>query len=453
MAIKFYKNKWFKFAFWGTLYLLWVIWLGNYWWLLGLPVIFDLYITKKVRWAFWRPKQKKGGLAGSVLDWLDAVIYAVVAAMIIKIFWFEAFTIPSPSMEKTLFTGDYLFVSKLSYGPKVPETPLSVPLVHNTMPLSGKESYTTLIQNKYRRLKGFGQVKRGDIVVFAFPNGDTVLKQSPQADYYQLLRLSNGDREFLINNLGPVIVRPRDKKDHYVKRCVAISGDSLSVRSGVVYVNGEKEPLRETLQSSYTIVTKGDPINSTILDDMEINPADAIFDPALPGYLDIPLTASEAEQISKLPIIVSLEENIDGYPPDYPDSWQTIFPFDTLRHWTKDNYGPIWIPSKGATIELNAENISLYRRLITSYEGNTLQEKDGAFFINGEAAATYTFAQNYYWMMGDNRHNSLDSRYWGFVPEDHIVGTPYIIWFSKNANRSFPKNIRWKRIFKNVRGK
>jgi len=333
--MRFYRNKWFKFALWGTLYLLWVIWLGNYWWLLGLPVIFDLYVTKKVKWAFWKRKESKGNFTDSLLDWLDACIFAIVAAMVIKIFWFEAFTIPSPSMEKTLLTGDYLFVSKIAYGPQVPQTPLSVPLVQNT--IFGKESYSTLIQNKYRRLKGFGKVKRDDIVVFGFPNGDTVLKSIPQADYYQMVRLNGGDRQAIIDMYGPMVVRPRDKKDNYVKRCVAIAGDTLQIIDGSVYVNRKKEQSRQTIQSSYLVQTKGDPINSVVLEDIGVNKDEVSFDPSLPGYPDISLTTAEAEKISKLPIVLKISENIDIYPPDYPDSPLMLFPFDTLRRWTRDN--------------------------------------------------------------------------------------------------------------------
>ena len=446
--MRFWRNKWFKFALYGTLYLLWVIWLGNYWWLLGLPVIFDLYVTKKVKWAFWRRKEKKGNFTDTLLDWLDAGIFAVIAAMVIKIFWFEAFTIPSPSMEKTLLTGDYLFVSKLAYGPKVPQTPVSVPLVHNSF--FGKESYSTVIQNKYRRLKGFGKVNREDIVVFSFPHGDSVLKQIPQADYYQMVRLNGGDRKAVIDIYGPMVVRPKDKKDNYVKRCVAVPGDTLQIIDGAVYVNRKKESQRNTLQSSYTVMTKGDPINQIILDEMSISPDDASFDPSLPGYPDMALTREEAEKISRLPIVLKAEENIDVYPPDYPDSPLMLFPFDTLRRWTRDNYGPIWIPQKGATVKLDEMTLPLYRRIITSYEDNVLEEKDGKIFINGQETDSYTFRQDYYWMMGDNRHISLDSRYWGFVPEDHIVGTPYLIWFSRGQGGGF-LGIRWNRIFKFVR--
>ncbi len=447
--MSFYRNKWFKFALWGTLYILWVIWLGNYWWLLGLPVIFDLYITKKVKWAFWRRKKKRGNFTDTLLDWLDAFIFAVAAAMIIKIFWFEAFTIPSPSMESTLYTGDYLFVSKVAYGPQVPQTPVSVPLVHNT--IYNRESYSTVIQNKYRRLKGFGKVKRNDIVVFSFPHGDTVLKGMPQADYYQLVRLAGEDRASVIQKFGPVVVRPKDKKDNYVKRCVAIPGDTLQIINGDIFVNRNKEPERKTLQKSYSVITKGDPVNHVVLEDLQINPNEVFFDPSLPGYPDINLNTTQVEAITRLPIVLKAEANIDVYPPDYPDSPLMLFPFDTLRHWTRDNFGPIWIPAKGTTVQLDATSLPLYRRIITSYEDNILEEKEGKIYINGAETTTYTFKQDYYWMMGDNRHNSLDSRYWGFVPENHIVGTPFLVWFSKDNYRGFPSGIRWNRIFKFVR--
>lgn len=443
-----YKNRWIKLALWGGLYLLWVIWLGNYWWLLGLAIIFDLYITKKVKWAFWR--RSPGGRRNALLEWVDAVIFAVVAAMFIKIFFFEAFVIPSSSMEKTLLTGDYLFVSKLSYGPKVPETPLSFPLVHNTLPLIGGESYSTLIQNKYRRLKGLGKVKREDIVVFHFPNGDTVLRQAPMADYYQTVRLYNGDREQVIRDLGPIVVRPRDKKDNYVKRCVAVAGDTLQIKSGVVYINGVREALRQSVQSSYTILTTGAPVNQMILDDMGINASDAIFDFNRSGYFDISLTHKEAQELSKLPVVKSITENIDVYPPDYPDSPLMLFPFTSGSGYTRDNFGPIWIPKKGVTVPLDLAVLPYYERIITSYEGNSLEVKEGSIFINGSLATSYTFAQDYFWMMGDNRHNSLDSRYWGFVPEDHIIGKPAMVWFSSNKEKGFPSNIRWRRIFKFV---
>lgn len=447
MNTEFLKNKWFKFALWGGLYLLWVIWLGNYWWLLGLAVVFDVYVSKKVKWAFWRKSGKKGKTNG-LFEWLDALIFALVAATFIRMFFIEAYTIPTSSMEKTLMVGDYLFVSKVKYGPKIPETPLSFPLVHNVMPFTGGESYSQIIQNDYRRLKGYSQVKRNDIIVFAFPHGDTVLKKAPQDDYYTHVRL-NG-REYIQRMYGPVVVRPNDKKDNYVKRCVAIAGDTLSVINGTVVINGTPQPQFEGIQNTYTVYTNGSAINSKILSDMGMNQGEIYFDSTLPGYSRLPLTAEELEQVQALGNIVEIRQNIDVYPPDFPDSPLMLFPFTENYKWTRDNYGPLWIPKQGATVVLDTLNLPLYERIITSYEKNTLEVKENAIYINGEKTDKYTFKQDYYFMMGDNRHNSLDSRYWGFVPEDHIVGTPSIVWFSTDKYKSFPGNIRWKRIFKFV---
>ena len=450
MKFGFLHNRWFKFAIWSLLYLAWVIWLGNYWWLIGEVVIFDLYITKKVKWAFWR-KKGNDGKPKAWVEWVDAILFALVAATFIRMFFIEAYTIPTGSMEKTLMVGDYLFVSKLSYGPKVPQTPLSFPLVHNVMPIFGGESYSTAIQNDYRRLKGFGEVKRDDIVVFGFPNGDTVLRALPQDDYYQVVRINDNDREYTRRMYGPVIVRPDDKKDNYVKRCVAIAGDSLSVINGTVYVNGVQQPQYDGIQSTYTVYTNGSSINSKILEEIGLYHDGLYFDSSLPGYPEMTLTKSELKKIEQLPVVVDIRENIDVYPPDYPDSYLTLFPFDEDFRWTRDNYGPIWIPQKGATVELTPDNLPLYQRIIDVYEGNDINvTQDGRIFINGEEAGSYTFRQDYYFMMGDNRHNSLDSRYWGFVPEDHIVGKPAMIWFSSDRNKSFPKNIRWNRLFKFV---
>lgn len=378
MSLKeFTRNRWTKFIFWALLYILWVIWLGNFWWLLGLGVIFDIFITRKVHWNFWKKRYKEGEKRSAANEWLDAVIFAVIVVTFINIFFFQAFKIPSSSMEKTLYTGDHLFVSKLTYGPRVPQTPLTVPFTHNV--IFGKESYSTLIQNDYRRLKGLRKVKRGDIVVFGFPNGDTVLRKAPSEDYYSLCRFYG--KKKVISTLGPVIARPADKVDHYVKRCVAIPGDTLEIREGLVWVDGVQQP-------SY------------------------------PGM-----------QISR---------NLEKVQNDYRE----IFPFSPDYTWTRDEFGPLWIPEKGATVELTRENLPLYERIIRVYEHSSVEE--------ALAAGSYTFKQDYYFMMGDNRHNSLDSRYWGFVPEDHIVGRPVVIWLSTDERKRFPKNIRWGRFLKFV---
>ncbi len=442
-----YHNKWVRMGFWSVLYLLWVIWLGNYWWLFGLLVIFDHHITRKVKWMFWKKEYKEGEKHNVWLDWLDAIVFAVIVVTFINIFFFQAFKIPSSSMESSLYTGDHLFVSKLAFGPKVPQTPLSVPFTHNV--IFGRESYSTLIQNDYRRLKGFREVRRGDYVVFNFPNGDTVLSRFPAEDYYSWVR--NAGRDFTIANGGPLKVRPVDKKDHYVKRCVAVAGDTLSVVDGLVYINGEKQEVYQGVQLSYTVKTKGSKINSRTLEKMGLNLEELYFDGNLPGYPAMYLTRAMLKEIGELSSVESVEPNLDVYPPDYPDSYLSIFPFTEKSGWTRDYFGPLWIPAKGATVELTKDNLPLYERIISVYEGHDLETAaDGRIFIDGKETSSYTFGMDYYFMMGDNRHNSLDSRYWGFVPEDHVVGRPALIWLSTDAHRRFPDNIRWSRFFKIV---
>ena len=441
---EFCHNRWTKFSFWALLYVLWVVWLGSYWWLLGLIVIFDMFITKKVKWAFWKKDYKEGEKHNVWLDWLDALIFAVIFVTFINIFFFQAFKIPSSSMESTLYTGDHLFVSKLAYGPRVPETPLTIPFTHNV--IFGKESYSTLIQNKYRRLKGFGHVKRGDAVVFGFPNGDTVLKKAPVEDYHALVRASG--RELVESRLGPIIVRPTDKKDHYVKRCVALPGDTLTVMDGLVYINGVQQEVYPGIQLSYRVVTNGQRINSKTLEKLGLNLGELYFDAGLPGYPAMPLTAEMLEKVKGLSGVVSLEPDLETWPS--ADTYG-IFPFSPDYRWTRDYFGPLWIPKKGETVELDTDTLPLYERIITAYEKKDLKvNPEGIIFIDGKEAYSYTFEQDYYFMMGDNRHNSLDSRYWGFVPEDHIVGRPAVIWLSTNRNAKFPKNIRWRRFLKFV---
>ena len=443
MSLKeFYHNKWTRFIFWALLYILWVIWLGCYWWLFGLIVIFDIFITRKVHWNFWKKRYKEGEKHSAANDWLDAIIFAVIVVTFINIFFFQAFKIPSSSMESTLYTGDHLFVSKLTYGPRVPETPLTIPFTHNV--IFGKESYSTLIHNDYRRLKGLRTVRRGDPVVFGFPNGDTVLTKAPAEDYHALVRL-NG-REVVESRLGPIKVRPVDKKDHYVKRCVAIPGDTLEIKEGLVYINSEQQEVYPGVQFTYKVVTTGQKLNSKFIDKLGLNVEELYFSPSLPGYPAMPLTAAMLEEIKSQPSVVSIEPDME-YDPS-ADSYG-LFPFD-VKHfpWTRDFYGPLWIPQKGATVELTTDNLPLYQRIISVYEGNTLEVRGDEIYVNGQRTHDYTFKQDYYFMMGDNRHNSLDSRYWGFVPEDHVVGRPSIVWLSTDRGRKFPDNIRWRRFFK-----
>lgn len=433
MSLKgFIHNRWTKFVFWALLYVLWVIWLGSYWWFLGLLVIFDIFITRKVHWNFWKKRYKEGQKHSAANDWLDAIVFAVIVVTFINIFFFQAFKIPSSSMEKTLYTGDHLFVSKLTYGPRVPETPLTIPFTHNT--IFGKESYSTLIHNRYRRLKGFRDVRRGDCVVFGFPNGDTVLRKAPTEDYHALVRMLG---QKAVDGFGEIVVRPSDKKDHYVKRCVAVAGDSLTVKDGMVWVNGEKQTVYPGVQYSYMVRTNGQKINSKTLDNIGVNVSELYYDPSLPGYPEMPLSSEGLEKVKSLANIVGVTPNLMTDPSACS---KEIFPFTEDSGWTRDYFGPLWIPRKGATVKLTEENIPLYKRIITTYEHGDFAKavKDGE----------YTFKQDYFFMMGDNRHNSLDSRYWGFVPEDHIVGRPAVIWLSTDKGHKFPNNIRWGRFLK-----
>ena len=435
MSLKeFTRNRWTKFVFWALLYTVWVIWLGNFWWLFGLIVIFDIFISKKVHWNFWKKRYKEGEKHSAWNEWLDAIIFAVIFVTFVNIFFFQAFKIPSSSMERTLYTGDHLFVSKLAYGPRVPQTPLTIPFTHNQ--IFGKESYSTLIQNDYRWLKGFRDVRRGDCVVFGFPNGDTVLRKAPVEDYHALVRILGRDK---VASLGEYVVRPVDKKDHYVKRCVALPGDTLEIKDGMVWINGRKEEVEPGIQLSYKVVTNGQRINSKTMEQLGLNPSEIYFDSSLPGYPAMILTAEMLEKVKELPNVVNVSDNLER---DAASVSREIFPFTEDSGWTRDFFGPLWIPAKGATVKITVDNLPLYERIITAYEHSDLQQalKDGE----------YTFKQDYYFMMGDNRHNSLDSRYWGFVPEDHIVGRPALIWLSTDKGKSFPKNIRWRRFLKFV---
>ena len=367
-----------------------------------------------------------------ILDWVDAILFAVVVVTLINVFWFQSFKIPSSSMESSLYTGDHLFVSKLTYGARLPMTPLTIPFTHNV--IGGKESYSTSVQWKYRRLPGFREVRKGDCVVFGFPNGDTVLAKAPVEDYHTVARFLG--REAAIRSYGPVIVRPMDKKDHYVKRCVATPGDTLEVRDGLVWINGQQQTVWPGVQLSYRVITTGRELNPKVIDQLGLNAGELRFSASLPGYPEMPLTAGMLEQVRAMKNVVSVEPVLQTESLDYRE----IFPFSPLYSWSRDSFGPLWIPREGATVEITPATLPLYERIIRDYEHSSVQD--------ALSQGSYTFKQDYYFMMGDNRHNSLDSRYWGFVPEDHIVGRPAVIWLSTDKGRQFPSNIRWRRFLK-----
>lgn len=408
-----------------------------------MPVIFDFYITRRVHWLFWRKRGVKRQKAW--VEWVDAFVFAVIAASLIRLLLIEAFTIPSGSMEKSLLVGDYLFVSKVSYGPKLPNTPLSVPFTHHTLPMTkSTPSYVEWIKRPYKRIAGLGDVKRNDIVVFHFPEGDTVITQYPERSYYSVVRELG--RDYVHTNFE-LIVRPVDKCENYIKRCVAIPGDTLRIDSGQVYINGEPQPHFPDVEYSYEVQTNGTMINSLTLDNLDIYPDDRIFNSVTGTYM-MPLTNSMVEKISVLPNVRSVMRYNDVA---YEAMNRYIFPHDPRYRWTEDFFGPLVVPKRGATVPLTLDNLPLYHRIIEVYEGNSLEVRDSAIYLNGSVAVDYTFQMDYYFMMGDNRHHSLDSRFWGFVPEDRIVGKAVFVWLSLDPTRSFPFSIRWSRLFSRIR--
>ncbi|HWB24854.1 MAG TPA: S26 family signal peptidase [Chitinophagaceae bacterium] len=399
-----------------------------------------------------------------VREWIDAAVFAVVAATLIRTFIFEAYAIPSGSMEKTLLVNDYLFVNKMAYGPRLPMTPISFPFVHNIMPFSQTQvSYSKIVELPYKRLPGFTPVKRNDVVVFNFPQGDTIINLPGYGSlrpYYQKVR-EWGSRQAVWDTFGAnIIVHPLDKTDNYIKRCVAVGGDTLQIKDSYVYIDGKPAFVPEFSQQTYTVRTNGQPLdfdelksdyNIEIRNDGDGEELELYQDQLQQEFHDyktytIELTASDAATIKKLPFVTSVERYVT--PSNPLESKVEFFPYDstdTTKKYSLDNYGPIYIPQKGATITLTKDNIALYRRLIRNYEGHTLEETGNQFIIDGKPTDKYTFKYNYYWMMGDNRHGSQDSRYWGFVPETCIVGRASFIMFS------WYKGIRWRRMFSDIK--
>lgn len=345
-------------------------------------------------------------------EWVRAFLIAIVAAWLIRLFALEAFNIPTASMNSTLLEGDMIFVSKLQYGARMPITPLSLPLLHQNIPFFGGLAYLKWIQLPYLRLPAMRSIQHNDVVVFNYPMDDN---------------------------------HPVDKRDYYVKRCIALPGDTLEIKHAQVYVNHVNATRLPLELQEYKVQTDGSGIATDLLMEMGITDFSAI---ATPGEYRAMLTVSTAEKLMKLRNVVSVAAVI--LPRGTVN--ETLFPTSSdLFAWNIDNYGPVWIPAKGATIPINTGNISLYERLITTYEGHTLHiDTDGHILIDNQESNQYTFTLNYYWMMGDNRHNSIDSRYWGFVPEDHIVGKAWFIGLSRNKYDESSATIRWNRIFKRM---
>ncbi len=503
------KLQWLKFIVVLVLYLLFLYWVRSWLGLIVVPFIYDAYISKKIKWQWWKDAE---GPTRTIMSWVDAIVFALVAVYFINQFFFQNYVIPSSSLEKSLLTGDYLFVSKVSYGPRIPETPLTVPLTQHTLPFGGIKSYIEWPHWDYRRVKGLGTVQRNDIVVFNYPAGDTIFVNMPyQTEYYSLpyqaghnlfwqqhpdakpldslsvedqwqryeqiyalgstfLKSNPGLAYNGVNPIGEVDWRPTDRRENYVKRCIGLPGDTLQIKDRIVYINGKANKEPDNVQYTYFVKLNGISALDLLSDKMDdvrrelgisiedieslrmLHNYDASSGKVLNGAVlqqfdgYMPLTHEAAKQLKARGIAsevrVVTDRDIDP-GETYPHNMNT--------HWTRDNYGPIWIPKKGATIQLSLRNLAIYERPIKAYEKNDLQVRNGKIYINGEESTSYTFKLDYYWMMGDNRHNSADSRFWGFVPEDHIVGKPIFIWWSSDKDRGmFSGGIRWSRLFRFV---
>ena len=464
------KVQWAKFAVVLALYLLFLIWVESWLGLIVVPFIFDVYITKKIHWQWWKDEE---GPVRFIMSWVDALVFALVAVYFINLFFFQNYVIPSSSLEKSLLTGDYLFVSKVSYGPRIPETPLTMPLTQHTLPLVNVKSYVEWPHWDYRRVKGLGNVKINDIVVFNYPAGDTLCNEERyQAnDYYQMV-YSIGDqileqngqqqdvrvlnplqqrhyfekvyaagRNYILNmpgEYGDIISRPTDRRENYVKRCVGLPGQTLQIKNRIVYLDGKANKEPDNVQYTYKMKLKGEfPVE--LADELGITNEDLLMYNQS-GVIPLTKKAYLALKANKN-LVESISINADAIYGD-------LYPLNAYTGWTRDNYGPVWIPKKGKSIQLNLKNLPIYERCIKVYEGNDLKvDSQGNIFINGKLAKSYTFKLDYYWMMGDNRHNSADSRYWGFVPEDHIVGKPIFIWWSHSPDHPGFSGIRWNRLF------
>lgn len=464
------KVQWAKFVVVLALYLLFLVWVESWLGLIVVPFIFDVYITKKIHWQWWKDEE---GPVRFIMSWVDALVFALVAVYFINLFFFQNYVIPSSSLEKSLLTGDYLFVSKVSYGPRIPETPLTMPLTQHTMPLVNVKSYIEWPHWDYRRVKGLGNVKLNDIVVFNYPAGDTLVNEERyQAnDYYQMvysigdqLMQQNGQEKDVraMNPLqqrhyfeqvyatgrnyissmpgeyGDIISRPTDRRENYVKRCVGLPGQTLQIKNRIVYLNGKANKEPDNVQYTYKMKLKGEfPID--LADELGITNEDLLMYNQS-GVIPLTKKAYMALKANRK-LVESISINTDA-------TYGDLYPLNIYTGWTRDNYGPVWIPKKGESIALTLKNLPVYERCIKVYEGNDLKvDNAGRIFINGKQAKSYTFKLDYYWMMGDNRHNSADSRYWGFVPEDHIVGKPIFIWWSHSPDHPGFSGIRWNRLF------
>ena len=451
-----------------VLYTLFLLWIKSWWGIIVIPFIIDNYTTKFIPWNWW--KKSKNKTLRTVMGWVDAIVFALVAVYFVHLYLFQNYVIPTSSLEKSLLVGDYLFVSKFHYGPRKPQTPLSMPLTQHTMPIVGGKSYIDAVQWDYERVAGLESIERGDIVVFNYPAGDVATTNPEIIDFHTLCYelgkqlnpelttdsvtteeardiyqkyYNDGKRhmEKYPEVFGEVLYRPVDRRENYVKRCVGLPGNTLEIKDKVIYIDGEAIEQPKNVQFNYNVK-----LSQHLPEQLRRNLGISIDDLyMLQNTGQLPLTQASYEKLKnnkRLVKDISIVEN---------NYTQGIYPLNGNTGWSIDNYGPVWIPKRGESITLTPENIAVYERPIVAYEGNSLEVKEGKIFINGKESDSYTFKMDYYWMMGDNRHNSADSRCWGFVPEDHIVGKPLFIWLSLDKDRSwFDGKVRWERLFRCV---
>jgi signal peptidase I len=424
-----------------------------------LPVVYFPYVGFNKDDRFLGPQAVRKYKKSTSREWIDAGVFAVVAAVLIRTFVFEAYVIPTPSMEKTLLVNDFLFVSKFSYGPRLPNTPMALPFVHHSIPFTNMDSYVEWIKIPYTRWFP-APVKTNDVVVFNFPDGDTVINKDgyqSERPYYWVCRYEVGNggvdagngnidsgRKIVLNDPDdyPIVVRPVDKQENYIKRCVGVSGDSIQIKDDVVYLNGKAQPAPPYSELHYVVTTNGQQLDADVMKDqynLDVDKGDYAAT-GRTNEFSMLLTAGGKDKMIKNGFCKSIQLDYG-----YNNGGGGVLPYDDFHKWTRDNFGPVWIPKKGATITLNEENYGMYQRAIRTYEGNKLEMKGGNIYINDKETNQYTFKMNYYWMMGDNRQDSQDSRYWGFVPEDHIVGSAALIWMS------FDHGIRWGRLFNRIK--
>ena len=490
-----------KMCVYLALYIAFLIWVKSWMGVVVIPFIVDNYTTHLIPWKWWKNWESK--TARNVMSWVDSIVFALVAVYFVHIYFFQNYVIPTSSLEKTLLVGDYLFVSKMNYGPRKPQTPLSMPLTQHTMPVVGGKSYIDAVQWDYERVQGLEGIERDDIVVFNYPAGDVAttnpavidvhtmcyaygMELNPQLSgveampageaypYYKKI-YEDGLKyiEAYPEEFGELVNRPVDRRENYVKRCIGLPGEVLEIRNKSIYINGKELERQKNVQYNYNVVLTR-PLTEEQRHDLGISKDDlqalqAVYPHNITkearlvlglsqGFVDSLRNANRMILVGQLPLTV---ETYDCLKADKrlcksikiadQNSTFGIYPLNGNTGWTVDNYGPVWIPKRGESVELTPENIAIYERPIVAYEGNSLEVKDGKILINGNEADSYTFKMDYYWMMGDNRHNSADSRCWGFVPEDHIVGKALFVWLSLDKDRGwFNGKLRLNRMFRSV---